>query len=240
MKLPPFNYDQQQWDGYKEFHCFLGNRNFVQFTTGELICTDNYHTRSGWGHSHNSRGELRDMELTTFQMNDRPEFLRDSRKALWDPEVQDFVKRTWMPQATPLLYDHGCNRIIGLSWMGRYDKDGRTKRIPSRFESRVTAYWSGPGRVPVGGAPVYYKRLRLWSKEERAVVREKVAIVRAKVRIGAAEQRPYYVIGKEEFKHILHTPVSEMSNDSLYRIAERGVTAGYEVMTTEYLEVRNV
>ena len=236
MKLPVFDHKEQKWDQWKEFYNTHGGGLFTQFTTGELICTGNFRTSSGWGHSSHQRGEFATLGLSVFQLSDSWSPLRDGRQ-FWDPANQCFVKKSWMGQAVPMLWDRGANRVVSVGWNGSSkNADG----IPTRFQGQCSIYWPGEDRPPVPSGVIHYAKLAEWSKEERREAREKALVIKAQVRVGAVkETQPYnYNHIKPTIKELLSKPVSEMHDRFKLAVAHKGISAGYTPMETAYLEVR--
>jgi hypothetical protein len=239
MKLPAFDHKEQRWDQWKEFYIGHGGREwagglFTQFTTGELICTSHFRTSSGWGNSSHSRGEFPKLNLSVFQLSDRWSPLNDG-KQFWDPENQCFVKKSWMPQAMPMLWDRCVNRVVEVGWRDLNDKRG----VPSRFAGRCRVYWAGEGRNPVG-APIQYHKLTEWSKEQRREAREKVAVIKAQVRIGVVKETQKYNYShiKPTIKDLLSKPLSDMHDHFKLAVAHKGISDGRTAVEAEYLEVR--
>lgn len=236
MKLPAFDHKEQKWDLWKEFYVTYGGGRFTQFTTGELVCTGHFHTISGWGHSSHRRGHFAELGLTVFQLSDCWSPLRHGSQ-FWDSANQCFVKKSWMGQAVPMLWDHGANRVVSVGWNGGSNAN---TQIPSRLQERCCIYWPGEGRPPVPSTPIHYAKLVEWSKEERREAREKAIVIKAQVRIGAVkETQPYnYNHIKPTIKDLLKTPLSEMNDHFKLAVAHKGISAGYTPMETAYLEVK--
>lgn len=236
MKVPKFDRNEARWDHWSEFH--TNNAGFTFFESGEVIVSDHFRTRSGWGYSNGRAGRgHKQWGVTVFQVNDQPDFLRSSK--LRDPVDGTIVKRSHLGQAVPMVYDHDAKRVVALMWVHQSDK--AAKLIPSRFVGRCSAYWPGDGRDPVGGGLVYYHKLTQWSKEERAEVREKVLVIRAQVRIGAVKEPVYGPYGnKPEMKDIIGESVSDMTDDFKLLVSRKGVSNGYTACSAEYLEVKDV
>ncbi len=241
MKLPKFNHANQRWDSWGEFHVNLEGSAFTQFSTGELICTSLFHTRSGWGNSSKEgRGRHPSLGLESFQVNDQPEFL--SNKVLYDPNTNRKVLKSWLPQACPMMYDMSAGRVVMLRSL---DKDGD---VPDRFRNRhVTMYWAGDGRMPVAGGPIYYSEQNTISKEYRAIATARRMLVKAQVRVGAIEDQEqakhYYASGGDKrvnYMDVVNTEVSAMSDEFKWQLAKYGFAAGTTRMETDYLEVRDV
>lgn len=237
MKVPKFDRNEARWDQWKEFH--VENAGFTFFENGEVIVTDQFRTRSGWGYSNGRAGRgHKQWGVTVFQMNDQPE-LFTQRKALRDPVDGTIVKKSWLPQASPMLYDHDAKRIIALQWIHQSDK--AAKLIPLRFVGACSAYWPGSGRDPVGGGVVHYAKLTQWSKEERAEAREKVLIIRTQVRVGVVKESAYGPYGSQpQMIDIIGEPVAEMSDEFKILVDRKGVSNGYTSCSAAYLEVIDV
>lgn len=237
MKIPSFDRNEARWDQWNEFYTSQGS--FTQFESGEVICTDTFHTRSGWGNTHNPRGHNSHYGVLTFQMSDQPASL--SYKLLRDPATGLIVKRTWLPQASPMIYDEQAGRVVTLcNW---HNNDSKfTSMVPSRFHNQCSVYWPGSERPPVGGAPVSYHKLTEWTKEEKAVVRERVTTIKAQARIGALNEDKSRYLGsaKAEMSSLLKYQISELADDAKWRVVKNGVTAGYTACKAEYLEVVDV
>jgi hypothetical protein len=239
MKAPKFNRSEALWDRWKEF--YVENACFTFFESGEVIATDSFRTRSGWGYSNGRAGRgYKQWGVTVFQMNDNNGFPYEG-KALCDPADGTIVKKSWLPQASPMLYDHDAKRVIGLQWIHQSDK--AAKLIPSRFAGRCSAYWPGDGRDPVGGGLVYYSKLIQWSKEQKAEARARVMLIKTQYRIlGIVPGERNYMGGfrKATIEQVLKTPVNEMDERIKQQIACQGVETGYTSCSAEYLEVIDV
>jgi hypothetical protein len=236
MKAPEFDRNQAQWDAWKEFH--INKAGFTFFESGEVIASYRFHTRSGWGHSNGRAGRgHKQWGVTVFQVNDNPDLLRSSK--LRDPVDGTIVKKSWLPQAYPMVYDHDAKRVIALQWID--DKSEAAEMIPSRFVGRCAAYWPGSGRLPVGGTSVSYRKLTQWSKEEKAEARERVLILRTQVRVGAVPVPQYGVSGSQPtMEELLSTPVADTDDNFKLLVARKGVSNGYTSCDTAYLEVIDV
>jgi hypothetical protein len=236
MKAPAFDRNLAQWDAWKEFH--IDKAGFTFFESGEVIASNRFHTRSGWGHSkgHSDRG-YKQWGVTVFQVNDNPDLLLRSK--LRDPVDGTIVKKSWLPQAYPMIYDRDAKRVIALQWI--YSKSEAAEMIPSRFVGRCAAYWPGSGRLPVGGASVPYKKLTPWSKEDKAEARERVLIIRTQVRVGVVPVPTYEVSGEQPtMEELLSIPVADMHDNFKLLVARKGVSNGYTSCNTAYLEVIDV
>lgn len=236
MKAPKFDRNEARWDQWKEF--YVESAGFTFFESGEVIVTDHFRTRSGWGHSNGmaGRGGYKQWGVTVFQMNDNNGFPYEN-KALRDPVDGTIVKKSWLPQASPMVYDHDAKRVIGLSWI--HKQNDAAKLIPSRFVGACSAYWPGSDRMPVGGAPVHYHKLTQWSEKEKAEARERVLVIKTQVRVGAVKAADVWG-GKTTIEHVLKHPVSEMSDGFKLMVNKYGVSNGYTSCSAEYLEVVDV
>lgn len=236
MKVPKFDRNNAHWDQWKEF--YIENAGFTFFESGEVIATDRFHTRSGWGHTNGLAGRgHKQWGVTVFQVSDGPAFLRE--KMLRDPVDGTIVKRSWLSQASPMVYDHDAKRVVSLQWIHSSDK--AAELIPSRFVGRCAAYWPGEDRNPVGGGQIYYGKLTEWSKEERAEIKEKLLVIRAQVRVGAVKEPQYGVHGAQLTMAELFTyPVSALTDDFKLLVNKKGVSNGYTSCSTDYLEVVDV
>jgi hypothetical protein len=236
MKAPKFDRNEARWDHWKEF--YVENAGFTFFESGEVIASAHFRTQSGWGYS-NGRGGRghKQWGVTVFQVNDKPNLLLRSK--LRDPVDGTIVKKSWLPQASPMVYDHDAKRIIGLQWI--YSESKAAKLIPSRFVGRCAAYWPGSDRLPVGGTSISYLKLTQWSKEEKAEARERVMMIRTQVRVGVVPVPQYGVSGSQRtMEKLLGTPVADMTNEFKLLVADKGVSNGYTSCGTAYLEVIDV
>ena len=218
MILPEFNYERQKWDRYQEFHVTDGG--FVRFATGELIVHHSvdrgYHGRYG---------------VHVFQVSDQPQFLREG--TLVDPhrEGAPVVKRSWLPQSAPMLYDHSSRRVVMLG-AGAHDAD-----MPSRFRGYAACYFAGADRVPVSGVEISYGELKKLSDAEKALLKEKITVIKAQVRIGAVPDAQGFLHGdgRVDATELLKGEVSDYVKRRLVRY---GIRMGYVGRSAQWLELR--
>lgn len=241
MKLPKFDHDKQKWDHYKEFYVELDSGNFIQFATGELICVSHFNTRSGWGQHDSSGRGFKQIGVTTFQVNDQPEFLRT--KTLHDPGRTGTVLRSWLPQAYPMLYDHSSRRVVSLQYHDKSKKQSAT--VPSRFWNKCGVYWAGTERLPIGGSSLRYFEQNKISPLERDDVKTKVTIIKSQLRVLGTDLESngkYYGSGdiRVNAHDVFLTDIDKMDDDLKYRIAKFGIRAGTTMREADYLEVRDV
>lgn len=140
MKLPDFNHARERWDSYKAFHVFHGHSAewrahtapFVQFDTGELICTVREPRPE-------QRREYYPLGVTLVGSHDT------KRPALFLPKGEP-VKDAWLNKYSMqyLLVDHDSGRVVALT-------KSKLPGVPLRFNGTATAYFAGVGEPPVGG-----------------------------------------------------------------------------------------
>ena len=132
MILPKFDFARAMWDDYKAFH---NNHHpiFVQFDTGELICT---HTKV----DPNLRHLWTNLGVSLYFTTDEkcPPLYEESQGG--NP-----IPKAWLNDGGGqyLLVDYMTRQVVRLS-------RGLTN-IPVRLRGRATAYFAGAGEPPIGG-----------------------------------------------------------------------------------------
>ena len=145
MKLPTFNHAEMEWDDWRAFHVEHGYHKFVQFDTGELVvCSRNWDpdARMVYGDLH--------LQIAATADKDCPR--------LYIPGAREPVPRSHLTYGGQqvLLLDLDHRRAVSLEgWLTGENKPSWAA-IPERFTGKsspgrnITAYYAGPGAVPIG------------------------------------------------------------------------------------------
>lgn len=155
MKLPEFNHAKAEWDKYRAFYIGLDgsyrhNALFIQFDTGELICTRG-------APEPDQRHVYKHLNLEIFGTQD------DTSRVFKTPEGET-IRPAWLDDRGHqiLLLDHDTRQAVRLN----YSYDIAMPPIPARFRGTAHAYFMGPDCPPIG-RPVQVNRPAKLTPEQK-------------------------------------------------------------------------
>lgn len=159
MRLKPFEQHRPMWDEYRAFHIKDGP--FVQFDTGEVICT-----RANFDRDEFVRKLYSDLNVEIRYTAD------DKMPTLYLPTGEKIAK-SWLDdkgsQTILIDWNHGIAiRLGGTGNTPQYTpEDHWQANIPERFRGKCNAYWPGERSKPLGSIGVKVTRPRKLSQAER-------------------------------------------------------------------------
>lgn len=159
MRLLPFAQHRPMWDEYRAFHVKVGP--FVQFDTGEVICT-----RSNFDRDDGVRRLYSDLNVEIRYTAD------DKMPTLYLPDGTK-VAKSWLDDkgSQTILIDWNHNIAIRLGGTGNMPdytpKDHWQANIPERFRGKASAYWPGERSKPLGSIGIKVTRPRKLTDAER-------------------------------------------------------------------------
>lgn len=159
MRLIERSHLNYKWDEWRAFHHKCGP--FVQFDTGEVICT-----RYNFDRDDYARKLYKDLNVEIRYTAD------DKCPTLYLPTGEK-VAKAWLDDrgSQTLLIDWNHGVAIRLGQLGsapQYTpKDHWQARIPERFRGKCSAYWAGELSAPVGSAGIKVTRPHKLTEAER-------------------------------------------------------------------------
>lgn len=173
MRLKEFHPHRPVWDEYRAFHIKDGP--FVQFDTGEVICT-----RGNFDRDDYARRLYSDLNVEIRYTAD------DKMPTLYLPTGEK-VARAWLDDkgSQTILIDWNFNMAIRLgvstgSSPQYTHKDHWQAAIPQRFRGKCVAYWAGELCKPQGSIGIKVTRPRKLTEAERGHLQSLRNFARAK------------------------------------------------------------
>lgn len=153
MILPPFASETRRlWDYYEQFHTHVAD-GFVQFESGELIYTRAFPDPD-------DRRVYAKLGVQIVSTTDA------SLPKLLTPEGQP-IPKSWLNRQGMqyLAVDLDLKCAVRLT-RSKTDNEA-SKKVPYFLEGHFNAYWSGPGRMPIG-ANITTQEPRVLSADDKA------------------------------------------------------------------------
>ena len=223
MILPEFK--AQAWDRYKAFHMGIGDRYhshiFVQFDTGELICTNSW-PKPDYRRVYNELG----IQLVLTTDKGCPQFRTASGEK---------ILKAWLP-SQQLLIDQSSGRAVKLAY-GIGHESGRLKEIPTRLQKEAFAYFGGEGMMPVG-APITINRPEVYTLEQKRKIAETVKCCKMWWELEKDNYKTTVATRGINSDFILNTDFNNLSLDKRICIALKDILMSREVYTEAYLCVQ--
>lgn len=247
MKLLPIDPVNRRWDAHKEFymgvskggatnpHHYGSAAPFIQFETGEVVCT----LRDP---NPNYRGEYSHLNVAVYKTGDKkcPKFFfRDTGM----PVAKAWLETRGQPA---LLLDHCTTRAVQLR--GAEDNDP-VDHLPERFvttvkytsqsipkrQPRFTAYFAGEGRDPHGSPIEVVPPLNIsLTPDEYAHVKDITAACKAWYAMTDHHDKGKFVSPQVTSEHVLQaSTIADLHSTTRVRIAERGIKR--KIMYEPYL-----
>lgn len=221
MILPKFK--AQAWDRYRAFHMTHGgsyhSHIFVQFDTGELICTNSW-PDPDYRRVYNELG----VQLVLTIDKDCPQLKTASGEK---------ILKAWLP-SQQLLIDQASGRAVRLAYSIGHES-GRLKEIPKRLQDEAFAYFGGEGMMPVG-APITINRPEVYTLEQKRKIAETVKCCKLWWELEKDDKKK--IPSKIEAlttKFLLDTDFSNLSDDYRRRVALYNVSHSRTTYTEAYL-----
>lgn len=233
MRLLPFHLQRPMWDEYRAFHVKVGP--FVQFDTGEVICT-----RYNFDRDDYARKLYKDLNVEIRYTAD------DKCPTLYLPTGEK-VAKAWLDdrgsQTLLIDWNHGIAiRLGGTGNAPQYTpKDHWQASIPERFRSKCSAYWAGELSKPVGSAGIKVTRPRKLTEAERGHLAGIQNFARAKWAMehdGEDVPLPESRWTLMDVDLALKTEPKDVSFNDKCRAVHNGFTKVYDVQKYETLIVK--
>ena len=238
MILPDFDRNNCSWDAFKRPHNLHGTSyytTFVQFDTGELICTKN-------AFNPDQRRFFKQLNVSIVGTGDPhcPKFVTPDGRAISKTVLARFKMQT-------LLVDHDTRRVVALNSHARNVRTGAYNtgdmvikpadwqaHVPVSLRLEAYAYFPGPGEPPQGD------RVKLtWpnalTDDEKA---HKDAMIRASKAWVAmtATKRKHHAKGLLWSTHGA-LPFDQLGDEQRMQLAFSGWEMGVDVERCDYLLV---
>jgi hypothetical protein len=152
MKKFEFNYAQQQWDRYSEFHTNGGWRSpFTEFANGQLIITNtpDLDVRRMY--------EKYGIQLVSTTDGDLPPLYLSK-------EDEKPIPKAWVQQGGQqhLAVDHERGVAVAIGRNHYYGRGGRkdvwSTTVPDNLRSPALVYWAGDKRLPIASMDISVSR----------------------------------------------------------------------------------
>lgn len=239
MKLCEVNHAARKWDTYCAFHWHV-KPGFVQFETGELIYTV----------GKPDPDQRRVYNALNVQIVSTAD---PSCPTLLLPDGTP-VKKAWLTRGGMqyLAIDRDLNVAVQLivPYHGRGKASDKDKLAPAHLEGRFAAYWTGPGRTPVGQAIEVSTPLKL-DDEQQGHIDSILAQCGAWCAMHDIEKKSWArnvnLPGKDTIfvrRHqasptwLLNKTFSDLRNNERIELRDFGLAPAFEVKSYEHLKVK--
>lgn len=226
MKLTDFSKAYRRWDSYNAFHTYVGNNNFVQFETGELMTTSTRWTPSD--------------RMVYSELNVEVITPRDSKYKYKLPDGRIVPKAWLMAEGSPnLLVDLDTKHTVSLSrdWK-------KTEERPDHLRRAVAWFYSAKSK-PQSTSTITISEPRKLETVERKWIRDLRKLCNVFVKLNEQNNQCWdnYQFDYKDLLTLVADGKSpaqafgELNEYARARIARNGVSAGRVVFDVPYVEV---